>query len=210
LIDATGEPYSYAGGDPSNQTDPLGLSWIYIFIDRTTGLPYYVGRSETDATLSRRKLAHEYSGRFDPNVDLVEPFNLGDVPPAVTKEVEQATMSGLGTVERGYQGFNQRNEFRAFSSDKYAAEQRGSDFIRTLPRFREAMLRLSSRIIDNELGLTSRVAWYQREQALAFSSELPFGWEDPAAPDPTLDPIIPAQEAGFAWGPGSCSPLASI
>ncbi|HWE83041.1 MAG TPA: RHS repeat-associated core domain-containing protein, partial [Gaiellaceae bacterium] len=68
-ITETGQPYSYAGDDPIDRADPPGLSWLYILIDKSTGLPYYVGQSMVD--VDARIAAHAASGQFNPNEDSV-------------------------------------------------------------------------------------------------------------------------------------------
>ena len=173
-VGLTRAPYNYAGDDPVNEVDPTGLSWIYILINESKGLPYYVG--QTNVSVNSRLLAHTQSGRYNRADDTFEEFDLGDVSSTVTNQVEQATMSTLGTVQQGAAGYNQQNVFRAGTSNITNAQQEGIAQIEKSPRLSQYLDSAVKDIVDNK-AITSRAIADQRFDVEMFDVGTPFGDE---------------------------------
>jgi RHS repeat-associated protein len=147
-VATTDQPYVFTNDNPLNSEDPLGLAgFIYVLISKSTGLPYYVGRSSV--SVNSRLIRHSQSGRFNPNEDEVESFDLGDISASELAAVEQSTMSALGTVQRGVKGYNQQNVFRKNSQNYDKAQSEGDDLIKGDSDLSDYVQEAQSAILNN-------------------------------------------------------------
>ncbi|MGD0852979.1 MAG: RHS repeat-associated core domain-containing protein [Acidimicrobiales bacterium] len=147
-VTTTDQPYVFTNDNPLNSEDPLGLgAFIYVLIQKSTGLPYYVGRSSV--SVDSRLVRHIQSGRFNPDEDEVESFDLGDISAGELAAAEQATMTALGTVQRGVKGYNQQNVFRKNSQSYDKAQVEGGDVIKNDSDLLDYVQQADSDILDN-------------------------------------------------------------
>ena len=147
-VDETDQPYVFTNDNPLNSEDPLGLgAFIYVLIRKSTGLPYYVGRSSV--SVDSRLIRHTQSGRFNPEEDEVESFDLGDISAAELAAAEQATMTALGTVQKGVKGYNQQNVYRLNSQNYDKAQVEGGEVLKGDSDFLDYVQQAQSDILDN-------------------------------------------------------------
>lgn len=109
LVSETQEPYGYAGDDPTNMQDPLGLDHVYIL--SRNGQPYYVGRT---SDLARRLTAHEQTDLYCSDTDEYTQLATGDISVEAAAGLEQRTIEtfGLDNLE------NSRNEIAQLSRSR--------------------------------------------------------------------------------------------
>lgn len=91
LVTATNDPYGYAGQDPTNASDPLGLDKVYIL--SLNGRAYYVGRT---SDLPKRLTAHEKTDLFCNERDEYTELSTGDLSTEAAAGLEQRTIETLG------------------------------------------------------------------------------------------------------------------
>jgi hypothetical protein len=162
-----------------NESDPSGLGWIYVLINKSTNLPYYVG--QTQVSVQSRLLSHTESGRYNPDEDTYNQIDLGDVSPELLSQIEQVGMSATGTVQPGVTGYNQQNVFRYGSYDYFEALEEGNAYIKGQAAEGDAAIQdfISAqvgRVLDNNV-ISSRVIFSQRIDTYEFSLAYGFGEE---------------------------------